>query len=468
MTMRLAGAGSTEPSLESLAAEPMLTREYEARPAGFFRRLREEHGPVAPVEVLGVPVWLVLGYPQSLEILRDRQGQWSKSTATWRAWAEGEVPQDWPLRPAFANDCVVVQDGWKADRLRNAWAAGLRPYQNRSSPQARELDAQVARYADELITMLSEGTAGTGFADLSAQYARPLPLMVLNRLVGFEEGRGDELLMDIWRIVDAGPDAAEAMRRIHAALVETVQARQETPADDLTSNMIAADPSLSVEDLCKELTLAVSMLSDFTGTLIANTIAEVISGDRAAGASLSAGMLQETINRVAMANPPMANLSYRFARGEVRMGRYVIAVGDPVCVSVAAAHADPVFTDHLDADSITSSRAHLAWSTGLHGCMGRDLATSITAIAIGRLFERFSGIEATLPPDQLPWRSSPFMRSLRSLPVEYEVAAGARVPRRQAPAASPEPAAGPDPTRRSRLRRFLRGIRGEQNQGEPE
>ncbi|MFI0351282.1 cytochrome [Actinomadura sp. 9N407] len=464
MTMRLAGAGSTEPSLESLAPEPMLTREYESRPADVFRRLREEHGPVAPVEILGVPVWMVLGYPQSLEILRDRQGQWSKSTSTWRAWAEDEIPPEWPLRAAFANDCVIVQDGWKADRLRNVWAAGLRPYQNRSSQQARDLDAQVGRYADDLITVLSEGTAGTGYADLSAQYARPLPLMVLNRLVGFEEGRGDELLMDVWRIVDAGPDSAEAMQRIHAALVETIQARQAAPADDLTSYMIAADPALSVEDLCKELTLAVSMLSDMTGTLIANTIAEVITGDRAARASLSAGMLQETINRVAMANPPMANLSYRFARSDVRMGRYTIAAGDPVCVSVAAAHADPVFTDHLNADSITSSRAHLAWSTGLHGCMGRDLATSITTVAIGRLFERFAGLQLALPADQLPWRSSPFMRSLRSLPVEYEVAAGATVPRRPASEAPAdrEPAAEPAQATRSRLWRFLRGLRKEQ------
>jgi cytochrome P450 len=464
MTMRLAGPGSTEPSLRSLAAEPMLTREYESRPTDFFRRLREEHGPVAPVEVLGVPVWLVLGYPQALDILRDRQGQWSKSTTAWRAWADGEIAPDWPLRAAFANDCVIVQDGWQADRLRNAWASGLRPYQNRSSPQARELDAHVARYADDLISVLAEGPASTGYADLTAQYARPLPLMVLNRLVGFEEGRGDDLLMDIWRIVDAGPDAAEAMGRIHAALVETIQARQAAPADDLTSYMIAADPGLTVEDLCKELTLAVSMLSDFTGTLIANTIAEVITGDRAARASLSAGMLQETINRVAMANPPMANLSYRFARTDVRMGRYTIATGDPVCVSVAAAHADPAFTDHLDADSITSSRAHLAWSTGLHGCMGRDLATTITTIAIGRLFERFSGLRLALPADQLPWRSSPFMRSLRSLPVEYELAPGAAVQRRPAaaPAAGEPGEAAPALAPRSRLWRFLRGLRKEQ------
>ncbi|MEW2353089.1 cytochrome [Spirillospora sp. NPDC029432] len=463
MIMRLAGAGSTEPSLESLAAEPMLTREFETAPADFYRRLREEYGPVAPVDLLGVPVWLVVGYPQSLEILRDRQGQWNKNTASWRAWADGKVPADWPVRAAFANDCVLMQDGWHADRLRNAWATGLKPFQNRTSPQARRLEKEITGYADELITLLAEGTSRTGHADLAAQYARPLPLMVLNRLVGFDDGRGDDLLMDLWRIVDAGPDSAEAMVRIHAALEETITSRQANPGEDLTSYMIAADPTLTVEELCKELTLAVAMLSDFCGTLIASTIAEVIAGDPAARDSLSAGMLQETVNRVSMANPPEANLSFRFARSDVRMGRYTIASGDAVCVSVAAAHTDPIFTDNLNADSVTSSRAHLAWSTGPHGCMGRELATTLTTIAIGRLFDRFSGLRLALPTDQLPWRSSPFMRGLRSLPVEYELAGPPPPPRTAAPADSPaEPALDPRPQQPGRLRRILRNLRKEQ------
>ncbi|MDL4772434.1 cytochrome [Actinomadura xylanilytica] len=459
MTMHLAGAGPTEPSLESMAAEPMFTREYEARPAEFYQRLRDTYGPVAPVDVLGVPAWLVLGYTQALDVLQDRQGRWTKHISSWPAWSDGRVPADWPLRHAFGNDCLLVSDGRKADRLRSAWILGLRPYQDRTHRQARELENTVGRYADELIDVLSEGSSGTGWADLSAQYARPLPLMVLNRMIGFADDRGDDLLMDLWRAMDAGPEAVEAMGRMYTVTAETIEAKRKTPGEDLTSYLIGADPGLSTEDLCKELILAMSMLGDFTGTLISNTAAAVIGGDHSTRESLSAGMLQETVNRVAMANPPMANISFRFAQAPVRLGRFAISVGDPVFISVAAAHMDPVFTGHMNPDSITSSRAHLAWSTGLHGCLGRDLATTITTIAIGRLFERFSALKLALPADQLPWRSSPFLRSLRSLPVEYELSGpppGARQPAGGAPG---QPAnAGAQPPR-SRMWRFLRGLR---------
>src|SRR5690606_6041853 len=66
--------------------------------------------------------------------------------------------------------------------------------------------------------------------------------------------------------------------------------------------------------------------------------------------------------------------------------------------------------------------AHLAWGAGPHACLGRELATTITTIAVERLFDRFSGLRLALPADQLPWRSSPMIRGLRALPVKYELA----------------------------------------------
>src|SRR5690606_5865467 len=64
------------PPLESLAVQPLVNRDYESRPALFYERLRAEYGPVAPVDVLGVPAWLVIGYSQPLDLLRDARGLW--------------------------------------------------------------------------------------------------------------------------------------------------------------------------------------------------------------------------------------------------------------------------------------------------------------------------------------------------------------------------------------------------------
>ncbi|XVQ08348.1 cytochrome [Spirillospora sp. CA-255316] len=458
--------GSAHPgsSLEASAVRPLIDRDFDARPALVYERLRAEYGPVAPVELLGVPVWLALGYPQVLEVLRNQRGIWSKRLADWRAWNDGRVPADWPLRAALEVNHVIFQEGDRLRGLRAAYHEALKPFQDAAHPQGRQLRAAITRYADDLIDVMAEG-GGSGWADLSAQYARPLPLMVVDRLLGFRGEGGDHVLMDMWRVLDAGPDSAAALERLLGALAELAAEKAARPGDDLPSYMLAAHPGFTVDELSRELFMIVGVIGDHTGTLISNTVAEVITANPEVRASLSVGMIRETVNRVAMVNPPMANLTFRCPSVDTRLGDVTIAAGDPVMLSVAAAHADPVFAGGMNGEALYSSRAHLAWGAGPHDCLGRELATTIVTIAISRLFERFSGLSLTLPADQLPWRSSPLMRGLRSLPVRYEPAEPARPPAGAAPGAGA--AQGPpvpahevrDEPARPSLWRFLRSLR---------
>ncbi|WP_433469104.1 cytochrome P450 [Spirillospora sp. CA-128828] len=439
------------PPLESLAVQPLPNRDYEARPAVFYERLRAEYGPVAPVDVLGVPAWLVIGYAQTLDILRDARGIWSRRVGAWRAYREGAVPADWPLLPVVESDNCGFRDGADSTRLRSAWSEGLRPFQDRTRPEAKALEQAARRYADELITVLSQNGGRSGGADLSAQYARPLPLMVIGRLLGTGADGGDELISDLWRVLDAGPDAREASERLTARVAALCAARAAAPGDDLPSFMLAAAPDLTAEELTGEMVMMTGFVGDVTGTLICNTITEVLIGETGVRDSLSAGMIQEAINRAMAASPPIANLAFRWAKTDVRLGRFQIAAGDPVMVSPAAAHLDPAFTSAATPDSIYSSRAHLAWGAGPHACLGRDLATTVTAIAVERLFDRFSALRLALPADRLQWRSSPLMRGVRSLPVTYELAGDPPEPRHPPTAAEEAPDGGTPPGEQNSL-----------------
>ncbi|MFI7412611.1 hypothetical protein ACIBU0_28460 [Streptomyces sp. NPDC049627] len=104
----------------------------------------------------------------------------------------------------------------------------------------------------------------------------------------------------------------------------------------------------------------------------------------------------------------------------------------------------------LDAgpDSTISTRAHLFLGCRPPQCPARQLASTVAAVGAGRLLERFSHPGLALPADQLAWRSSPFMRGLRSLPVRYELApvpAGAQVSERSpAPGRASAPQTAPD------------------------
>ncbi|KUM69871.1 cytochrome P450 [Streptomyces curacoi] len=458
--------------LADTAPEPLLTRDYETRPSLVYERLRQRHGAVAPVDLLGVPAWLVLGYREALQVLQDDDA-WPKGLENWRARSAGEVPADWPLGPSLEVNHVLIQGGSGYGRLRTAWDAALKPFQDPGHPQAKRLKAAVTAYADELITLIGQG-GGTGVADLSAQFSRPLPLMVASHLLGFPGSQGDDALMDMWRVLDAGPDAEPALERLLATLAELAAAKLDKPGDDFPSHLLAAHPGLSLDELARELFMLLGMTSDHVGILMSNTVVEVISGDGDGGvrASLSAGMIRETMNRVVMRKPPLVNFVPRFAARDTPLGNYTIRAGDPVWVSSAAAHADPLFADHVAAGSTISTRAHLSWGAGRRQCPARELASTVAAVGVGRLFERFSHLDLALPADQLPWRSSPFMRGLRSLPVRYELApvprqsaeqppASASAPRTADPDADPDAEAvlpAPAARQRSSLWRYLTGL----------
>ncbi|GAA3983970.1 cytochrome P450 [Actinomadura viridis] len=408
--------------LEALRPAPLHTAETGTPPSVFYEALRAEYGPVAPIDMFGVPAWLVMGYSQALEILRDSRSVWSKRPESWRALNEGRVPADWPLLHVYSVRNSLFSDGADLARLRGAWSAGLRPFQDRGRPQAKDLERAVTQYADDLLTLLSEG-GRTGQADLVAQYARPLPLMIVNRLLGFENAaQGEEMLKDLWRMLEAGPEAAGAAARLFEAVTQVCTARLADPRDDLPSHMLAATPDMTVDELVRELFTVVGLVGDYVGTLIASTVAEVINGDEAVRDSLSAGMVQEVVNRALIANPPMAHLSFRYPTTDVRMGRFLIAAGDPVVVSPMAAHADPAFTGGGSPDAIYSTRAHLAWGAGAHACLGRELATTVTMIAVSRLFERFSALRPAVPSESLDWQGSQMSHALSALPVHYELA----------------------------------------------
>ncbi|MGC9535968.1 cytochrome [Streptomyces sp. UG1] len=455
--------------LEEMTPEPLLTRDYETRPSLVYERLRQRHGPVAPVDLLGVPAWLVLGYREALQVLQDDAG-WPKGLENWRARTDGEVPADWPLGPSLEVNHILIQGGPGYASLRTAWDAALKPFQDPGHPQAKRLKAAVTAYADELITLVGQG-GGTGVADLSAQFSRPLPLMVASHLLGFPGSQGDDALMDMWRVLDAGPDAEPALQRLLATLAELAAVKLKEPGDDFPSHLLAAHPSLSLDELARELFMLLGMTSDHVGILMSNTVVEVISGDGdGVRASLSAGMIRETMNRVVMRKPPLVNFVPRFAAKDTPLGAYTIRAGDPVWVSSAAAHADPLFADHVAPGSTISTRAHLSWGAGHRQCPARELASTVAAVGVGRLFERFSDLELALPADQLPWRSSPFMRGLRSLPVRYELApvterpatpGHAPVPRSapESEPGSPEPVLPDQAARqRSSLWRYLTGL----------
>jgi cytochrome P450 len=110
-------------------------------------------------------------------------------------------------------------------------------------------------------------------------------------------------------------------------------------------------------------------------------------------------------------------LTAREAATDVELRGRLIKAGQRVVLYLGAANRDPaVFADPDRLDFERDPRAHLAFSAGIHRCIGAHLAPEELRQGLSALFQRFPSLRPTnLQP---AWRKNVTIRGHWRLPVE--------------------------------------------------
>jgi cytochrome P450 len=83
---------------------------------------------------------------------------------------------------------------------------------------------------------------------------------------------------------------------------------------------------------------------------------------------------------------------------------------------LAAANMDPDANDYPEGlDLGRRPNRHLAFGTGIHFCLGHQLARIEGKCALQALFNRW--LELAVSDSQITWRERPGLRAIDSLPV---------------------------------------------------
>ncbi|QUH03978.1 cytochrome P450 [Saccharopolyspora erythraea] len=383
---------------------PLHGPEFAEDPSRTYDQLREE-GPAAPVELgPGVPATLVVSYDMALEVLRDPT-TFSKDPRRWQAG----VPADSPVLPmmGYRPNCQF-SDGDRHARLRRAVTDCL----SHVNPNA--VREHVERSADALINEF--GSAGE--ADLLPQYAGTLTLRVLTWLFGCPPDLGKRLLADMAHIADAADAgaAAEAGADLDECLRRLVHSKRGRPGRDVTSRLMAHSAQLSDDEVVHQLVILMGISAEAQQHLISNALRLLLSDERFAG-DLSGGSLpvEDALDEVLWADPPIANHSIAYPTREVHLDGVHLPQDEPVVISLAAANRDPARTS----THRVGNRAHLAFGAGPHGCPAQRPARIIASAAIEKLLDRLPEMRLACPTDRLSWRPGPFYRGLTALPVRF-------------------------------------------------
>ncbi|MEV5714857.1 cytochrome P450 [Amycolatopsis mediterranei] len=283
---------------------------------------------------------------------------------------------------------------------------------------------RLAPRIDEIVAGQLDAMAATdGPVDLWQAFALPIPSLTICELLGVSyEDREDFQRLSTARFDLFGGAGASlgAMSESLTYLLDIVKKQREQPGDGLLG-MLIKEHGDEIDD--RELAgLADGVLTgglETTASMLALGALVLLRDEKAMdavrGDEESVHRFVEELLRyltvVQMAFP-------RFAKEDMEIGGVRIAEGDIVLVSLSAADRDPKLGADMETfDATRDPTSHLAFSYGIHRCIGAELARMELRTAYPALIRRFPNLRLAVPADDLSFRQVSIVYGLDALPV---------------------------------------------------
>jgi len=275
---------------------------------------------------------------------------------------------------------------------------------------------RMARYADlvdQAIQQQLDQCERDREFDLMASFASPLPIAVMTHLLGLpnepEKFRWlgstiAQALDGIWSLGQARTLAA-ADAQLRATFSELLERRVLEPGDDLVSALVAEQGrAITTTELAALVRLLLIAGFETTVNAIGSGMRWLMA-DREQWELLVAdpGRAPAVAEEVLRFDPPVQQTA-RVAHQPVQVGDVVVARNQWVITLLAAANRDPEVYPEPNRFDITreSPVEHLAFSGGIHYCLGSPLARLELSQAIRALAERFPSIRQAGPITMRP------------------------------------------------------------------
>jgi hypothetical protein len=274
------------------------------------------------------------------------------------------------------------------------------------------------------VTRLLDRAAAAGRFDLVGALAAPLPIAVITDLLGVpntDAERFSRYGAAIGGAIDgirslrhaaALTRASEELTALFEDLFATRRGRQRAqrsgasgqaarpanqhdrrdPADDLVSTLVAAEgDQIKPGELRSLCTLLLIAGFETTVNLIGNAVNALMDHPEqwAALCADPAGMADRVVEETLRYDPPVQRTS-RFALEPMEIEGRPVHKGQLVVTLIGGANRDPEVYDEPDRFDITREHTvdNLAFSSGIHYCVGAPLARLEAAVALRQLAER--------------------------------------------------------------------------------
>ncbi|ABE36820.1 cytochrome P450-SU2 [Paraburkholderia xenovorans LB400] len=290
-----------------------------------------------------------------------------------------------------------------------------------------ELRPQIAAYVNRLIDeMLARGSPG----DLVSALALKLPVTVVSMLVGVPYEDHEDLVkwsgqrLDLEQNPTVSESAADNMLAYFDGLL---QRKERDPGDgaDMLSRLVIEQIKpghLSRLEAIHMVNLLYFAGHETTANQIAlGTLSFLLDPRQRALLENNPGLLKNAIEEMLRFHTISHYNSCRVATADVEVGGTLIREGEGAYALIMAANRDPAAFPAPDRFDIErpNSQEHVAFSYGLHMCLGQPLARLELQVCFEALFRRLPRLRLAVPLEELPFKREMYVYGLHALPVTW-------------------------------------------------
>jgi hypothetical protein len=382
-----------------------------------YARLHEE-GPLHYIEVGKWAVWSIVSHAECASIAKDprlsakrakqmllplpisRQSEFSELARMLGLW-------------------LIFMDPPEHTRLRKLLNKGF------SAAAVEGLRPQAEAIVDQMLAPLKHGSE----VELMREFANPMPVRIISELLGVPQALHGTFVnasraIAVFRgnpnrTVEEARAAQDALIELTEFFRKTVAERRRNKGNDLISLLIDIEEEgevLTEEELYAQCIALLFAGHETTRNLIGNGMYTLLQNpQQTAELREKPEMIRSAVEELLRFESPV-QFTARVLKEDIEICGQPIRKGWTVQCMLGAANRDPKqFKEPNQLDLKRLNNQHLAFSAGLHFCIGAQLARLEGQIALLNLVQRFPQMKLAGPRPE--WASTFGFRGLKSLSV---------------------------------------------------